>query len=41
MKPSGKYVMADLYHIGGTPALMKYMAAEGLLDVTQMTVTGA
>mmetsp|Transcript_14471 Transcript_14471/g.23018 ORF Transcript_14471/g.23018 Transcript_14471/m.23018 type:complete len:592 (-) Transcript_14471:238-2013(-) len=40
MKPSGKYVMADLYHIGGTPALMKYMAAEGLLDVTQMTVTG-
>ena len=40
MKPSGKYVMEDLYKIGGTPALIKYMAAEGLIDDSQMTVTG-
>ena len=32
--------MEDLYRIGGTPALMKYMASEGLLDDSQMTVTG-
>jgi len=40
MKPSGQYIMEDLHKIGGTPALMKYMLAEGLLDGTQLTVTG-
>lgn len=39
-KPSGKYVMADLQHVGGTPAVMKMLMAEGLLDGSQMTVTG-
>lgn len=39
-KPSGKYVMADLHDIGGTPAVMKMLLAEGLLDGLQMTVTG-
>ncbi|KAJ8145873.1 hypothetical protein OY671_001055 [Metschnikowia pulcherrima] len=39
-KPSGKYVMADLQYVGGTPAVMKMLMAEGLLDGSQMTVTG-
>ncbi|QBM88476.1 dihydroxy-acid dehydratase [Metschnikowia aff. pulcherrima] len=39
-KPSGKYVMADLQYVGGTPAVMKMLMAEGLLDGLQMTVTG-
>jgi dihydroxy-acid dehydratase len=30
-KPSGKYVMADLHAIGGTPAVMKMLLKEGLL----------
>ena len=40
MKPSGKYVMADLKKIGGTPALMRYLLDEGLLDGNCLTVTG-
>ena len=40
LKPSGKYVMADLYNIGGTPALLKFLLKEGLLDGSGMTVTG-
>ncbi|MEM7578160.1 MAG: dihydroxy-acid dehydratase [Planctomycetota bacterium] len=40
LKPSGKYVMEDLHKIGGVPAVMKYLLAEGLLDGTPMTVTG-
>ena len=40
LKPSGKYVMEDLYRIGGTPSLIKYLLKEGLLDGTGMTVTG-
>ncbi|KAI5969026.1 ILV3 [Candida margitis] len=39
-KPSGKYVMADLQAKGGTPAVMKYLLQEGLLDGSQLTVTG-
>ena len=39
-KPSGKYVMADLQAKGGTPAVMKYLVEEGLLDGSQLTVTG-
>lgn len=39
-RPSGKYVMADLHEFGGTPGVMKYLLAEGMLDGTQMTVTG-
>lgn len=39
-KPSGKYVMADLQSKGGTPAVMKYLVEEGLLDGSQLTVTG-
>ncbi|WBW74460.1 dihydroxy-acid dehydratase Ilv3 [Schizosaccharomyces osmophilus] len=40
MKPSGKYVMADLFKIGGIPAVLKYLHAEGLIDGSTMTVTG-
>ncbi|KAK5174696.1 dihydroxy-acid dehydratase ilv3 [Saxophila tyrrhenica] len=40
LKPSGKYVFNDLYDIGGTPSLIKYLLKEGLLDGSGMTVTG-
>ncbi|KAJ5083888.1 dihydroxy-acid dehydratase [Penicillium alfredii] len=40
LKPSGKYVMADLHEIGGTPALLKLLLREGLIDGSGMTVTG-
>ena len=39
-KPSGKYVMEDLHKVGGTPAVMKFLLAEKLLDGSCMTVTG-
>ena len=40
LKPSGKYVMADLHTIGGTPALLKYLLKEGVIFGNGMTVTG-
>ncbi|KAK2858469.1 hypothetical protein FQN49_004706, partial [Arthroderma sp. PD_2] len=40
LKPSGKYVMADLHNIGGTPSLIKFLLKEGLIDGSGMTVTG-
>ncbi|KAF2875253.1 dihydroxy-acid dehydratase [Massariosphaeria phaeospora] len=40
LKPSGKYVMADVFDIGGTPALLKFLLKEGLLDGSTMTATG-
>ncbi|GIX04115.1 MAG: dihydroxy-acid dehydratase [Planctomycetaceae bacterium] len=40
LKPSGKYVMEDLHHVGGTPAVMKYLLQEGLLHGSCLTVTG-
>jgi len=40
LKPSGKYVMEDLHKAGGTPAVMKYLLAHGLIDGNCMTVTG-
>ena len=40
LKPSGRYVMEDLHHVGGTPAVMKYLLELGLLDGTCRTVTG-
>lgn len=39
-KPSGKYVMGDLHTVGGTPAVMKYLLEKGMIDGSQMTVTG-
>jgi len=29
LRPSGKYLMADLQSIGGTPAVLKYLLAQG------------
>ncbi len=40
LKPSGRYVMADLHEVGGTPAVMKVLLDEGLLDGDCITVTG-
>ncbi|CAK9441518.1 uncharacterized protein LODBEIA_P53860 [Lodderomyces beijingensis] len=39
-KPSGKYVMADLQTVGGTPAVMKFLMQNGMIDGSQLTVTG-
>lgn len=40
LKPSGKYVMEDLYEIGGVPAVQKLLLKEGMLDGNCITVTG-
>jgi dihydroxy-acid dehydratase len=40
LKPSGKFVMEDLHTVGGTPAVIKYLLKEGLLDGSCLTVTG-
>ncbi|MEY3417229.1 MAG: dihydroxy-acid dehydratase [Bacteroidota bacterium] len=40
LKPSGKYMMEDLDAIGGVQSIMKMLAAEGLLHLDCMTVTG-
>ena len=40
LKPSGKYVMEDVHKVGGTPAVIKYLLEERLLDGDCLTVTG-
>ena len=40
LKPSGKYVMEDLHNIGGTPAVMKFLLENNLINGECMTVTG-
>jgi dihydroxy-acid dehydratase len=40
LKPSGKYVEEDLHRVGGTPAVMKYLLEEKLIDGDCITVTG-
>ncbi len=40
LKPSGKFVQEDLHSVGGTPAVIKYLLAEGLMTGDCMTVTG-
>lgn len=39
-KPFGKYVMEDLFNIGGVPMVTKYLLNHGLLDGDCLTVTG-
>ena len=39
-KPSGRYVEEDLHNIGGIPAVMKLLLAEGYLHGDCLTVTG-
>lgn len=40
LKPSGKYVMEDLYYAGGIPAVMKELLKQGMLHGDCLTVTG-
>ena len=40
LKPSGQYVMEDLFNVGGVPALQKLLLKEGLLHGDCLTVTG-
>jgi dihydroxy-acid dehydratase len=40
LKPSGKYLMEDLFRIGGVPAVLKFMLKEGYLHGDCLTVTG-
>ncbi len=40
LKPSGKYLMQDLYEHGGIPSVMKYLLKQGLLHGDCLTVTG-
>lgn len=40
LKPSGKYVMFDLYKVGGVPGVMKMLLEAGLLHGDCLTVTG-
>jgi dihydroxy-acid dehydratase len=40
LKPSGKYVMADLHRVGGTPAVLKYLLENKFLNGDCITVTG-
>jgi dihydroxy-acid dehydratase len=40
LKPSGRYVMEDLHHVGGTPGVLKYMLEKGHLHGDCLTVTG-
>jgi dihydroxy-acid dehydratase len=40
LKPSGKYLMEDVHHIGGVPTVMKYLLQKGYLHGHCLTVTG-
>jgi dihydroxy-acid dehydratase len=40
LKPAGRYVMKDLYDVGGVPVLMKALLDGGYLHGDCMTVTG-
>ena len=40
LKPSGRYVMEELYDVGGVPAVQRLLLKEGLLHGDCMTVTG-
>lgn len=40
LAPSGKFLMEDLYRVGGTPAVLKMLIAAGVVDGGIPTVTG-
>ncbi|GBE85006.1 Putative dihydroxy-acid dehydratase [Sparassis crispa] len=40
LKPSGKYVMEDVYKLGGIPKILAYLLKNKLVDGDNMTVTG-
>jgi dihydroxy-acid dehydratase len=41
LKPGGRYVMNDLYRVGGTPAMLRALLDAGLLHRDRITCTGA
>lgn len=40
LKPSGRYVMADLHEVGGTPGVLKLLLEHNILNGNCLTVTG-
>jgi len=40
LKPSGRYVMEDLHQVGGTPAVLKLLLENAMIDGGCLTVTG-
>ncbi|KAI6129737.1 dihydroxy-acid/6-phosphogluconate dehydratase [Pisolithus croceorrhizus] len=40
LKPSGKYVMEDVYKLGGIPKVLHYLMKNNRVDGNNMTVTG-
>ncbi len=40
LKPSGRYVMEDLYQVGGVPAVMRMLLENDMLHGHCMTITG-
>ncbi len=40
LKPSGRYLMEDLYYAGGLPAVMRVLGEHGLLHRDALTVNG-
>ncbi|KAK3358440.1 dihydroxy-acid/6-phosphogluconate dehydratase [Lasiosphaeria ovina] len=40
LAPSGRFLMEDLYEVGGTPSVLKLLIAAGMVDGSVMTVTG-
>ena len=40
LKPSGKFVQEDLHSVGGTPAVLKFLLKEKLIDGSCMSCTG-
>jgi dihydroxy-acid dehydratase len=40
LAPSGKYYMADLYEVGGTPSVLKLLIAANFIDGSIPTITG-
>ena len=40
LKPSGKHLMEDLHHVGGTAAVLKYLLELKMIDGNCLTVTG-
>lgn len=40
LKPSGRYVMEDLHKVGGTPAVLKFLLDNDMIEGDCLTVTG-
>jgi len=40
LKPSGKYLMEDVYSIGGIPSVIHYLIQQGIMTGDGLTITG-